>query len=66
MQVYEGTLPSHTLRLSDYPSAVQARVMCVRPEGDTEISSPPSPIVYMANLPLDNEVQVAKQYRMRI
>ncbi|EPB77645.1 hypothetical protein ANCCEY_03236 [Ancylostoma ceylanicum] len=58
MTVYEGTLPSCTLRLSDYPSAVQARVMCVRPEGNNEISSPPSPIVYMANLPLDNEVQV--------
>ncbi|ETN75161.1 fibronectin type III domain protein [Necator americanus] len=44
MTVYEGTLPSCTLRLSDYPSAVQARVMCVRPEGSNEISSPPSPI----------------------
>lgn len=64
MTVYEGTLPSHTLRLSDYPSAVQARVMCVRPEGDTEISSPPSPIVYMANLPLDNEVQPVQEKKL--
>ncbi|KAE9418353.1 hypothetical protein Angca_009088 [Angiostrongylus cantonensis] len=45
MTVYEGTLPSCTLRLSDYPSAVQARVICVRPEGNNEISSPPSPIL---------------------
>ncbi|VDM61315.1 unnamed protein product [Angiostrongylus costaricensis] len=61
MTVYEGTLPSCTLRLSDYPSAVQARVICVRPEGNNEISSPPSPIVYMANLPLDNEVQLIQE-----
>ncbi|XGW35613.1 hypothetical protein V3C99_019094 [Haemonchus contortus] len=64
MTVYEGTLPSHTLRLSDYPSAVQARVMCVRPEGDSEISSPPSPIVYMANLPLDNDVQPIQEKKV--
>ncbi|KHJ85809.1 fibronectin type III domain protein [Oesophagostomum dentatum] len=64
MTVYEGTLPSCTLRLSDYPSAVQARVMCVRPEGGNEISSPPSPIVYMANLPLDNEVQPVQEKKV--
>ncbi|RCN29293.1 fibronectin type III domain protein [Ancylostoma caninum] len=64
MTVYEGSLPSCTLRLSDYPSAVQARVMCVRPEGNNEISSPPSPIVYMANLPLDNEVQPVQEKKV--
>ncbi|KJH41951.1 hypothetical protein DICVIV_12064 [Dictyocaulus viviparus] len=64
MTVYEGTVPSCTLRLSDYPSAVQARVICVRPEGSNEISSPPSPIVYMANLPMDSEAQSMQERKM--
>ncbi|CAI4225543.1 unnamed protein product [Auanema sp. JU1783] len=63
--VYEGMMTSYTLKVSDYPSAVQARVLCVRPEGETgEIVGSPSSVVYMANQIIEKKASYKHRYEV--